>query len=163
MRSVFYLCLLLIASSFSREVRAQKLVFEYDAAGNQTSREWVCINCSTSQMMAEASVIADTIEKASMDPLSEDIPNPFDEIRVVSVYPNPVSETLHVRWSSDLNIPIKAIYLNPTTGTLLLHTQIAPFQETMTIPFNSYPPGSYWLNAIFTDGRRESITIIKVD
>lgn len=163
MRTLLYLCLLLIASSFSGEVLAQKLVFEYDAAGNQVSREWVCVNCSTVQMMNEAAAIADTTREESGATSTEEPAAPFQDIRTVSVYPNPVSETLHVQWASDLDIPVKEIYLNSTTGTLLLRQSISPSQHQISISFSGYPPGSYWLRAVFGDGRRESITVIKVD
>ena len=31
---------------FSIEAYAQKLTFSYDNAGNQTTRTWVCVNCT---------------------------------------------------------------------------------------------------------------------
>lgn len=37
----FIVCIL----GFFKISLAQKLAFSYDAAGNQTERRWVCINC----------------------------------------------------------------------------------------------------------------------
>lgn len=160
MKKIIYPLLVTAAVVYSQQAVAQKLTFEYDAAGNQTSREWICVNCSTSQMMAVAAEMADTVKDVS---IAEETTSPFDDLRVVSVYPNPVSETLHVTWASNLKVPVKEIYLNSTTGTLLLRQSVSPSQHEMSISFSGYPPGSYWLRALFKDGRRESIIIIKVD
>ncbi|MFC5283650.1 hypothetical protein [Pedobacter alpinus] len=73
----------------------QELSFQYDIAGNQTERKWICINCpppyTTSNLVNKSTELnfKNNLEENSLLK------------RGLSAYPNPTLEILNLSWFSD--------------------------------------------------------------
>ena len=79
------LSLFMLVSLFTQ---AQKIRFEYDAAGNQIQRKWCpsCLSRNAQETYKEVSNLEET-----------DMQKFFPE-DVISYYPNPVKEELFLKW-----------------------------------------------------------------
>jgi hypothetical protein len=131
----------------------QKILFQYDKAGNQIVRS-LCINCpSTTGKTNEAIVKAEEIKEEDLQKFS-----PED---VISYYPNPVKELLFLKWELTNDNKVTEIQLHSLNGQLLKTISKLESVDTQTIHFQSYPSGVYFLLLVYTDGEQKSIKIIK--
>ncbi|TRX42155.1 T9SS type A sorting domain-containing protein [Flavobacterium restrictum] len=144
-----YLMLLCIGFSFT--VSAQKISFEYDAAGNQISRT-LCLSCTGKK----ATVIPKEIEAVTEKDLQKFTPND-----VISYYPNPVKEELYLKWELANDAFVTTLMLYNFNGQVLNSYSKSKKEDTQTIPFQSYPSGTYLLVLNYNNGEQKTIKIIK--
>lgn len=145
--------LLLSARSYS-----QQLTFSYDAAGNQTERKWVCINCPVPRGTAvtSASGMLTKVEMKLADTAKRTIVK-----RTITASPNPFLENLNVNWETESGISVKNISVFTVNGIKVEEANPAPNQHHITIPFQHLATGMYILYVTFSDQRKESIKVIK--
>jgi hypothetical protein len=128
---------------FSLFVTAQdKILFSYDTAGNQVLRE-ICINCSTSKV------------KAVKDLEEEDL-KVLDNI---SYYPNPVSEELYLSWELADEKKVSQLQVLSMSGQIL--KTLVPETAQLTLGFQAYPSGVYFITFSYTNGEAKTIKILK--
>jgi hypothetical protein len=135
---LFYGCLL----------QAQdKIIFTYDAAGNQTQR---CINC-----VSAAKYINDPKLLTKKDLIKSEV---SDQI---SYYPNPVKQELYLSWELVDDNNVSSIQVYSMSGQLLQSFQNTDKINLQTIPFESYPRGVYAVVFVYSNGEQKTIKIIK--
>lgn len=127
-----------------------RLSFDYDAAGNQTSRNW-CSNCHSKN----ASTPKDIAQVTEND-LLQFFPND-----VISYYPNPVKELLYLKWKNAEGVTITHIQLYNLNGQLIQEFKNLEDKSDFSISFYSLPQNLYSLNLVYTNGEQKSIKIIK--
>lgn len=146
--------LLLLFLGFSLFAKAQdKIVFEYDTAGNQTKR-FLCLsaNCTTTSKTKAPKEIA-ALQK-------EDLQKFFPE-DVISYYPNPVKEELYLKWELVIDKSVATIYLYDLNGRVLQTYNNLEKANTINIPFFNYPAGTYLVVLVYNDGDQKNIKIVK--
>lgn len=144
----------LISTFFASSIFAQKLIFSYDASGNQIERKWVCVNCITNKDKVAA--------KRNAEEKNTNIKEDHDLGRVIKVHPNPVSEILNVSWQATEKVFLKSIDVFNISGNRVYHAiySIGKFEDQ--IGFNRFPPGTYILIGNYSDSKTQSIKIIKI-
>ncbi len=154
--SVFSLCLL--GSLWAQQQYA--IQFSYDAAGNQTLRDRVCINCQGSGREP----VVDSTEVVTVD-LEDDIlqdalgEETVEDSRIMA-YPNPVTNMLHIEWVNTEK-PVAQIVLFSGIGRQLYHTDISTRQGNLDLDLTAYPPGRYILYVQYTDRSKKAFHILK--
>lgn len=138
---------------------AQKLIFSYDAAGNQTERRWVCIGCRPSGSSTTASTSESTALKFAVKVI--DTAKQISVKRTITASPNPFLENLNVTWEVEKDITVKSISVFTVTGIKTHEVNPSPKQNNVTIPFQRLATGMYLLYITFSDQRKESIKVIK--
>ncbi|TAF45034.1 MAG: T9SS C-terminal target domain-containing protein [Sphingobacteriales bacterium] len=141
------LCILLATKNYAQ----QQLTFTYDAAGNQTERNLVCINCTPP---AVASLAEDKLADLKPDSLG-------NTGRKFSAYPNPVTETLNIQWSSTDLYYIRLIEVFTLNGTRIYHKTYKSNQDQATISFLNLSSGIYLLRGIYNDDKHETVKVMK--
>ena len=126
-----------------------KILFEYDAAGNQIRRE-LCINCSLSSGRQAAA--KETLTTQPQKFLPEDR---------LSYYPNPVKEALTIQWGKDDNGHIQKILVYAADGRQMSSITNSKATNNQIIPFLDFPPGVYMVVVFFDNKEQESVKIIK--
>jgi len=130
---------------------AQKLTFSYDAAGNQTERKWVCVNCPA------ASGLTDLTTKLSSTRDEES-----NLVRSIRVSPNPLTEDLNVIWQTPKDVFVKRIEVFDIRGTRVFTSIYKPDQRETQISFGRLSPGVYLLIGYYSDSKSDSIKLIKI-
>ena len=149
MKKILFLTLLFVTiSSYSQN----KILFEYDTAGNQVKRV-LCINCRT--LIATEETLK---EIANLKP--EDLLKSFPE-DVISYYPNPVKEELYLKWELTDNNKVSLIQIYSLTGQLVGTYNKLENINNQVMSFQRYPSGIYDLLILYTNGEQKSIKIIK--
>jgi hypothetical protein len=145
--------LIIIAFLFAVQLQAQKdkILFEYDTAGNQTKRE-LCVNCTRKEATKE---LKDLVAE-DFTPLEESLTE--DQ---VSYYPNPVQEELHIKWELINNRTVTAIMVFNNAGTLVKDYQNTSNVQLQTLSFGSLPTGVYLIMMQYSDGKQKTFKIIK--
>ena len=138
------------------ETRAQELKFEYDNAGNQQVREWICVNCPHINAVAGGQQAA-ALKSDGPQKLHDDGPGSHQ----LSVYPNPLTETLNVKWNNDDHVFVSAIDIFSLNGVRLFHQKYASEQKETSISFLNFAPGSYLLKASYSNQKQEVVKLIK--
>lgn len=129
-----------------------KIVFEYDDAGNQKTR-YLCINCpSTTGKKAAPKEIA---------ALQEEDLQKFSPEDVISYYPNPVKEELYLKWELVAGKTVSSIYLYALNGQILKTYNNLEKTNNLNIPFMEYPTGTYLVVLVYNDGEQKNIKIVK--
>ncbi len=135
----------------------QELTFEYDAAGNQTKRQWICINCTSAKAAVLATTKAEQLKQSAFE--KDSLVNLIS--RKLIAYPNPLVETLYLKWEATDQSFLKAIQVFTMNG-IKVHAQNLAVQERETaINFSNYVPGIYLVRALYSDNRQEVIKVIK--
>ena len=147
--------LLFLFLGFSLFAKAQdKIVFEYDDAGNQTKR-FLCLssNCTTttSKKAPPKEIVA----------LQDEDLQKFSPEDVISFYPNPVKEELYLKWELVADKTVADIYLYALNGQVLKTYNNLEKTNTLNIPFSVYPTGSYLVVLVYNDGEQKTIKIVK--
>lgn len=130
---------------------AQKIRFEYDAAGNQIQRKW-CLSC-LSRNSQETFKEVSNLEEADMQKF-------FPE-DVISYYPNPVKEELYLKWELVNENKVSSIDVFTLNGQVLKTIKENLSQNSLIISFQEYPIGVYFLSLNYTNGDQKSIKIVK--
>ena len=145
---------------FAKYGKAQQLSFEYDAAGNQTKREFICINCAAfAPLSAPSNSKYDFVAEA---PKTNTLNNSNIDNQKIVAYPNPLTETLNIKW-----IPIKtyitSIEVYSMTGVNFFrqtyNDRETDFQEA--IQFTKMPAGMYVVKVAFATGMVELLKVVK--
>lgn len=143
-----------LAFSFCVIANAQtnKLVFEYDSAGNQVKR-YLCLNCSSST--------AKNAPVKEIDALMDEDLLKFSPKDFISYYPNPVREELYLKWELIENKFVTSIHLISMSGQVLGTFEVSSSNNNQNIAFQSYPSGIYLVVLYYNNGDQKSIKIIK--
>ena len=150
MRKFLFLTLLFFAiSSYSQN----KILFEYDTAGNQIKRS-LCINCPT----GTGKIGDEPKEISALN--ADDFIKSFPE-DVISYYPNPVKEELYLKWDLVDNNKVSVIQIYSLTGQLVATYNKLENTNNQIMSFQKYPKGVYDLLLLYTNGEQKSIKIIK--
>ncbi|MGS2741702.1 T9SS type A sorting domain-containing protein [Sinomicrobium sp. M5D2P17] len=137
---------------------AQEITFTYDAAGNQTNRKWVCVNCKTAEDLAKAAKMEEAAE--TPEELQEVAMTDEETLaRPLTLYPNPVSSTLYVDWEGDF--PVREVQIYGNIGNLVNKNAVAKSQTQAELQFGMLPIGVYVMVVIYEDGHKETRKIIK--
>jgi Secretion system C-terminal sorting domain len=130
-----------------------KLVFEYDAAGNQIKRT-LCINCPTTVGRSSQDF------KEIKDLKEEDLQKFFPE-DVISYYPNPVKEELFLKWELKDDKRVSEVELYSLSGQLVGAYSKLEENNNFIMSFQQYPQGIYGLVLLYNNGEKKSLKIIK--
>ncbi|WP_410221844.1 T9SS type A sorting domain-containing protein [Pedobacter sp.] len=133
---------------------AQQLSFTYDAAGNQTQRQWICINCrpGTSQSNTEPLV---------MEIKNHDSDKQQLKMTKIIASPNPFKEVLNLSWQSNEKIYVKEISIYTVTGVKTHDLKPTPAQQELAVPFSHMPVGTYIVYIVLSNQKRETFKVIK--
>ena len=146
--------LLLTLSLLSFSCYSQnKLLFEYDTAGNQIKRS-ICVNC----LFRSANNIARPKEIAKLEDKDLIKTDPEDTI---SYYPNPVKEELFIKWELINGVKVTEIQLYSLSGQMLRNIPKLENQNSESITFQEYPSGIYSVLIIYSNGEQKTLKIIK--
>lgn len=152
----FYLVSSIILCCLTK-VKAQELSFDYDAAGNQTTRTWICVNCTTPFVSAPffAQQLGTVVIKAS-------VPVNASEERKLTAYPNPLVETLNLKWENP-KYPIKSVDISTINGTRVFSQNypVVEEQNQVSVSFGRQIPGMYLVRVTYSDGKQEVVRVIK--
>ncbi|TCN57598.1 T9SS C-terminal target domain-containing protein [Flavobacterium circumlabens] len=129
-----------------------KIVFEYDAAGNQTKR-YLCLKCppATGKIDQEKEAAASAQEEVL----------PFLSEESISYHPNPVKETLYLKWKLKDNNRVTSVQVFSFLGQVLGTWSIGPGATDQSLPFQNYPDGTYLVVLHYSSGSQKSIKVIK--
>lgn len=130
---------------------AQKIRFEYDAAGNQIQRKW-CLGCAS----RNANEIFKEIAKLEDSDMQKFFPED-----VISYYPNPVKEELYIKWDLINKNKVSSINVFSLSGQLLKSYKDNISQNSYNLNFKDYPTGVYFVNLNYSNGDQKSIKIVK--
>ena len=136
---------------------AQKLTFSYDAAGNQTERRWVCINCPPAGQMS-----ADSLAAKVLDLKMEQIVPELSTERGIKVAPNPLKETLNVVWGAPEKVYLASIDVYNINGNKVFSGKYGPGSQQTQISFQHLPPGTYIMVGHYSDSKTETVKLIKI-
>lgn len=137
-------------SSFAQD----KLIFNYDNAGNQILRDRICVGCATQPLAATPEKVL--LTNLEVEPELSELSQP-----VFTAYPNPVTDILQTYWENTETEYIIHMSLHNFENKQLFSQGVSKNQEKQDFNFSSYPPGFYVLNFIYNTNRKESYQIIK--
>ncbi len=135
-----------------------EIQFNYDAAGNQTSRDRVCINCGSSKEAVDSTLVEDiALEEDILDDLAG-----LDESGSsrIAAYPNPVTNILTVEWL-DNQKEVAQIILFSGIGRQLLQRNVTSKQGSLELDFARYPQGRYIISVFYTDKTKQTFHVLK--
>ena len=143
--------ILLIFCFYALLSNAQKIRFEYDAAGNQIQRKWCpsCLSRNAQETYKEVSNLEET-----------DMQKFFPE-DVISYYPNPVKEELFLKWKLVEDNKVLSIDVYTLNGQVLRSIKENLSENSLVISFQEYPVGVYFLTLNYINGEQKSIKIVK--
>jgi hypothetical protein len=146
-----YLIGLLLGFTFIAKAQ-NKIVFEYDDAGNQKTR-YLCLSCpATTGKKANPKEIA---------ALKEEDLQKFSPEDVISYYPNPVKEELYLKWELVANKAVSSILLYGINGQVVKTYDHLEKSNNLNIPFFNYPTGTYLVVLLYSGGEQKTIKIVK--
>lgn len=138
------------------KAEAQELSFDYDAAGNQTTRTWICVNCTTypSAPFFTKQLGVVVFQGSTTVNTSEE--------RKLTAYPNPLVETLNLKWENP-KYYIKSVDISTINGTRVYSESYnyVEGQMQVTVPFSKQIPGMYLVRVTYSDGKQEVVRVVK--
>lgn len=143
--SIFLLCLFCNAQT-------PKIVFEYDAAGNQTKR-YLCLKCPSATDKSD--------QTKEIEALVEEKIVPFSSEEVISYYPNPVKEALYLTWKQQDHNGVNSVQVFSFLGQVLGTYAVGSGVHELNLPFQNYSGGIYIVVLYYSNGAQKSIKIIK--
>lgn len=129
-----------------------KLAFKHDTAGNQISRQRICLNCNPASRPA-------TTETDSINLVAEDLKQ-INDFQLKS-HPNPVVDELYVEWINNPEMLVSKIQLFSNNSQLLLDMNINNKQGEQTVNFSGFPVGIYHIVVHYNNQTRKSFKIVK--
>ncbi|MDL2141711.1 T9SS type A sorting domain-containing protein [Flavobacterium tructae] len=144
--------IVIILVSLIGKAQTNKVVFEYDNAGNQIKR-YLCLNCPSTTGKNDA---PKEIEELTQEDLLQ-----FSQEDLISYYPNPVKEELFLNWKFTNDKFVNNIQVFSITGQLLKAYPTTLKNNSQNISFQNYPAGIYAVLLYYSDGDKKSIKIIK--
>lgn len=145
--------LLFFSLIFSFSFAQQKLVFSYDAAGNQILRDRICVGCV---LKTQQNIVEKVYEEQEGGSGAKD----KDNLKFAA-YPNPVTDVLQTYWKNTNDEFIVHMSMYTIENKLLYSNQISLKQANQDINFAGYPPGVYILTYTYNTNRRESYKVLK--
>ena len=145
--------LLILTNLFLGNLYSQvpKIRFEYDAAGNQFQRTW-CPTCALKNSNQKAKEVSELMD--------EDLQKFFPE-DVISYYPNPVKEELYLKWELINENKVTKMDVINLNGQILKSYSKLENDVSISIFFQEYPAGIYFVTLEYTNGEFKSVKIIK--
>lgn len=148
-----YLLLLFLGFSLITKAQTQdKIIFDYDNAGNQIKRE-LCINCDKANYRTSAPKEVAAIQEEDLQKFSSE--------DVISYYPNPVKEELYLKWELANNKTLATLYLYDFNGRVLQTFTRLEQSKNLNLPFFNYPSGTYLVVMVYNGGEQKTIKIVK--
>ena len=149
-----YLLVLFLGFYLTSTAQQDKIIFDYDAAGNQINRK-LCLsaNCNGTGYKTTAPKEITALKDEDLEKFS-----PED---VISYYPNPVKEELYLKWELVADKVVSTIYLYALNGQVLKTYDNLEKANNLNIPFFNYPVGTYLVVLIYNDGEQKTIKIVK--
>ena len=147
-----HVLLLFLAFTIGAKAQDNKIIFDYDLAGNQINRE-LCINCTKPNYKS-----TDVKEIAALK--QEDLQK-FSPNDMISFYPNPVKEELYLKWELVEGKAVATIYLHSLNGQVLKTYDSLEKANNLNIPFFDYPAGTYLVVLVYNEGSQKTIKIVK--
>lgn len=143
------LILLCMTFVLMNKALSQELHFDYDEAGNQKVRDWICVNCPIQSTLKP---------KAGQNKLLD-----YSGIKDhhLMVYPNPLNEVLNVKWENNDDVFVESIEVFSLSGVRLFFKNHLISQKETTISFLNLAAGSYILKANYSNKKQETIKLIK--
>lgn len=154
-----FLCVLIYHfGNAQNEYRAQ---YGYDGAGNQTNRNWVCVNCQSSARAIPADTI-DIVEAELQDDVLDDVLDSTtpEEVSTIDAYPNPVTSILQVEWVDNQKM-VSNIALYSMSGRQLFQRTVQQKAGKLDLDFSIYPSGRYIISVEYNDSSRKAFHILK--
>lgn len=135
--------------AFSQAV-PERIVFEYDQAGNQIYRGIVIdltppSNRSLLSNVEESQTATDVFG--------------YEESKL-KYYPNPVQHVLYVEWDR-MYKEVISISLYTSNYQMIKQIDHLSFESQTQLYFDQLPKGSYFMVVSYQDGTKENVTIIK--
>ena len=127
-----------------------KIRFNYDEAGNQTSRFYILISNRTSSAINATAKKINDIDLYTSD-ISEKI----------KYFPNPVKEELFVQWTNDAEKSVEKVILYNSAGQQLQAFKMTFSENTSTISFKDLPSGFFSVELFYTNGELKNLKVIK--
>ncbi|WP_026712105.1 T9SS type A sorting domain-containing protein [Flavobacterium filum] len=143
--------LFLLLSNLLHSQTIDHILFEYDTAGNQIKRYTIDLNTGRSTN----DFVKNTEDITKEDMILSDI---YEDI---SYYPNPVKETLFIKWENNDFEYVTSIKLNSLSGQSLKSFTNLKGSVTLNIPFENLPHGLYTLVLEYSNGKQKTLKIIK--
>lgn len=150
-----FLLLILFLFSIASNAQSNKMTFNYDLAGNQTTRV-LCLSGCTSKTSSQSKEKLKEIEAI----VDEDLKKFFTG-DVISYYPNPVKEELYLKWQQSEGNYVSSIVVYGLNGQILKTYSKTENINTQNISFQSYPTGIYMIVLVYSNGEEKTIKIIK--
>ncbi len=148
---------------FNYDAKAQapstELKFTYDNAGNQIKREFICINCTIPFLYTLVAKVPD--ESGN----NENPKTSTKAQRTVTGYPNPLKETLNLKWDASEKYHITKIEAVSQNGLSVFKQEFgsdAYILTQITIPFQRQVPGTYLVMVTFSDSKQVVIKVVKI-
>jgi len=142
-----YTVLFLLLSYY---LNAQDLVsFSYDNAGNQITRELICISCD------------DPLRKIDPDKITDEDLVLSQDHESVSYYPNPVLEQLYIKWTNTSDLFVNSLELYALSGQVILTNNNLKGKDSTSVDFNRLAQGMYTVILIYNNGEKKDLKVIK--
>jgi Secretion system C-terminal sorting domain len=138
------LALFTVGLSFGQPKR---IMFYYDAAGNQTRR--IVVKTFDSRMTNES--LSPTANDFVSDPNNEKI----------SYFPNPVKELLTIKWVNENNNYVSSIIVYNINGQEVQNLKTTNRQETFDVNFQTLALGFYNVALVYATGETKILKIVK--
>lgn len=132
-----------------------KLSFTYDAAGNQTQRELICVSCTTPAARPGPSGV-DAQTENEEEKLTQSA-----EYEEISYYPNPVQEQLYIKWYSNENVYVTSLQVYAMSGQLITTQNNLNSKNTAIVEFQNVTEGMYNVILIYNNGETKILKVIK--
>lgn len=132
--------------------QSQKLTFAFDAAGNQTTRTWVCVNCPTAAEMPPPDNDPDQ---------SDSVLNVTSSILPFNLTVDIVSETIVIE-KQESKPAVKQIVITDSDQITIRSILLTKNSGGSKVNFTELPPGRYLLQAHLEDETDYEIEITKI-
>jgi len=150
MKPLFILIFLFIVNLSEAQI-ADRILFEYDSAGNQILRA-LCLNCNESRTGNDYKNFDDVTPDELFKFYPEDI---------ISYYPNPVREELYLKWNLIDGNTVNEIKMFDINAKLILKISDLNNSDATTIQFSFLPKNIYLIVIAFKNGESKTIKILK--
>lgn len=154
-----FLLISLLFFLISEQTIAQKLEFNYDAAGNQIRRAWVCINCSGQQQVSNHKISIQ--ERQLIKEKDSELLKENEVVGWITASPNPVTENLKVKWQNIPDRSVMKLEIYAINGGKIFSEKYNDTTEETNISFINLPSAIYILLATYSNSQRETIKILK--
>jgi hypothetical protein len=124
--------------------------FSYDVEGNQIERKFFR-PIPRGKNTAPKEIV--TIKEENIQEISAD--------NLISYYPNPVKDELHLDWKLVQDNAFASIHVYDLNGHLVQSYSNGTRANSQTISFLNYPTGVYAVVLVYNNGKQKSIKIIK--